>query len=184
MLNKNDGDIKIFGKEPDHHNDELLFIEEMNRQRKSGNLERSKQLGRELAHLFIEPDRDGSLSLSGKDEDAELLYHIKELKTFSVLSALQNLQNRFLWETAVNAFYDRLIKKYPEFYERVSAGTAFSFYRIDLKSKGDVAQRIGRSFAMLCGDEKSEELRSIGREVYDESRKKINSLVEDLEFVQ
>ncbi|HOD02038.1 MAG: hypothetical protein BWY46_01885 [Firmicutes bacterium ADurb.Bin300] len=184
MLNENDKDVKIFGREQDDRSDDdLLFIEEMNRQRESGNLERAKQLGRELVQLFIEPNSDERLSLSGKDTDEQLLYHIKELKTFSALSTLQNLQNRFLWETAVNAFYERLIKKYPEFYERVSAGTAFSFYRIDLKGKGDVAGRIGKSFAMLCGDENSEELSSIGEQVYKESRKKLNNLIEDMEFV-
>ncbi len=66
----------------------------------------------------------------------------------------------------------------------MSAGTAFSFYRIDLKSKGDIAQKIGKSFAMLCGDENSEELSSIGEQVYRQSRKKLSNLIEDMEFVQ
>lgn len=184
MQNVNDGDIKIFGEEQDNNDDDLLFIEEMNRQRACGNLARAKQLGRDLAQFFIKPDSDEHLSLSTKSGDVELLYHIKELKTFSVLSTLQNLQNRFLWETAINSFYDRLIKEYPEFYERVSAGTAFSFYRIDVQSKNDVAQKIGKSFAMLCGDENSAELRSIGEGAYKESRKKINRFIEDMEFVQ
>ena len=183
MKNEKDGDIKIFGKEQNEHEDELLFIEEMNNQRKSGNLERAKQLGKELAELFIEPSSDENLELSGYGKNRGLLYHIKELKTFTVLSTLQNLQNRFLWETAVSAFYDRLIKRYPEFYERVSGGTAFSFYRIDLKSGSDVTAKIGRSFAMICGNEEDSILQSIGENVYKKSRKEINSIIEELEFV-
>lgn len=183
MKNGNDKDIKIFGKEQGDREDELLFIEEMNTHRKSGNLERAKQLGKDLAELFIEPSSDEHLELSGYGKDKELLYHIKELKTFAALSTLQNLKNRFLWETAVGAFYDRLIKKYPDFYERVSGGTAFSFYRIDVKSGSDVTAKIGKSFAMLCGNEKDSALQAIGENVYDKSRKKINSVIEELEFV-
>ena len=174
MGNDSDGDIRIFGREQNPSEDNS-FIEEMQRQRQNGNSQRARELGRELADTFILAD-------DLTEKDASYAYHVRELRTFAVLSTLERaLENRILCATAVNAFYDKLIKYVPDFYERVSGGTAFSFYYIDIKSKKDVPLKIGRSFSMLCGS-RDGALTEAGADVFTKTNEQVNIMIEEMDF--
>ncbi len=173
-MRSDDGDIKIFGREK-VSSDDNSFIEEMQRQRQNGNSQRARDLGRALAEAFILAD-------DLPPDDSTYAYHVRELRTFAVLSTLESrLDNRILCATAVNAFYDKLIKYVPDFYERVSGGTAFSFYYIDIRGKQDVPLRIGRSFAMLCGGQDILPA-EVGADIYQKTCAQINIMIEEMDF--
>ena len=188
MADKNDNDIKIFSpasQEPE--SDELSAIEELKRQIGNGNLEKGKKLGKALAERFVltacvPGDYSYLGDYCGKCSD-DVIYHVKELAVFLVLSKLSAaLSSQSLSAAAVNSFYDELIKSDPEFFEKVSSGTAFSFYYLDAKNTINVPERIGNTFAMLCGDENSETFYSLGTDAYKTASREIEKIIEGFDF--
>ena len=182
-----DRDIKIFKPNGKSDEDDLRFIEELNHQRANGNLVLAKKLGKALADALVLKTGDGDQSLFTVpgEPDEDTLYRVRELAVFAVERSLQTvLKNQLLCATAVNAFYDLLIKLMPDFYEKVSSGTAFTFYCLDVKESVNISEHIGASFAMLCGRESSEKLSTLGTEVYDTACRESEAVIYEYRFAK
>ncbi len=89
-----------------------------------------------------------------------------------------------LCATAVNKFYDELYRKAPDFHETVSSGTAFTFYYLDIRERSDIAAHVGKSFAMLCGDEDDEKLCILGKELFERDNNMVKGVIDGYDFVR
>lgn len=169
-----DDDIKIFDPDGEERraekrteDDLRRLADEMMAQRRNGNSRRACLLGAALSELA---PCDGELEeLSGKyANDPEILYQIRVLATFTAESGMHTLiANQLLATTAINAFYERLMTRAPEFYNNISDGGAFTFYYLALRKGGDTAARIGETFAMLCDMENNERVKALGTQIYE-----------------
>ena len=170
----NDEDIRIFDPEREERLEEQQTDEDLKRlademmvQRHNGNSRRACLLGAELAGLA---PCDGELeALSGKyANDPEILYQIRVLATFTAESGMHALiPNQLLATTAINAFYEKLMTRSPEFYNNISDGGAFTFYYLELRKGGDTGANIGGAFAMLCDMDANERIRALGTQIYE-----------------
>lgn len=168
---KADEDIKIFNSEHKggHQDEEELrsLAEEMMAQRRNGNSRRACLLGAHLAELA---PCDGELeTLSGKyANDPEILFQIRVLATFTAESGMHTMiPNQLLATTAINAFYEKLMMRSPEFYNNISDGGAFTFYYLALRKGSDAVADIGQTFAMLCDMEANDHIRALGTQIYE-----------------
>ena len=170
-MTNGDSDIKIFTPQKASGDEDLRFIEEMNHQRANGNTALAKKLGKQLADFLVLKTGESEESFFTDypyKPKGDILYRVMELAVFSAEHRLEALLgNQLLCATAVNSFYDSLIKLAPEFYEKVSSGTAFTFYCLDVRESTSVPERIGQSFAMLCGDEKNPDYFDLGVETFN-----------------
>jgi hypothetical protein len=67
----------------------------------------------------------------------------------------------------LNAFHDRFKELCPDAYEDSGYSISMSFYYLAVRTVGDTRSEIGRTFAMLCGDEKNPQLQQIGQDTFD-----------------
>ena len=85
----------------------------------------------------------------------------------SALSQLAPCDGELLATTAINAFYEKLMVRAPEFYSNISDGGAFTFYYLELRKGGNTGANIGKAFAMLCDMETNEQIRALGTQIYE-----------------
>lgn len=181
MAQRNDSDIKIYGKSGDDtcSSDLLEAAEYLNRQRHFGNIAKAKTLGETLAAL--DPEKGKGIKLSDlatrqPTVTPAVLHQVRALLVFLAQAALhQKFGAQPLSSCAVNAMYDKLIEISPDFYDSICDGAAFTFYSLSLKEE-DTCTAIGMHFAMLCGMEDSEEYVTFGCNVY----KNINKIIADI----
>lgn len=169
-----DEDIKIFDPEKEEAQEEQKTEDDLRRlamemmaQRRNGNSRRACLLGASLAELA---PCDGELeALSGKyANDPEILYQIRVLATFTAESGMHGrITNQLLVTTAINAFYEKLMTRSPDFYNNISDGGAFTFYYLALREGGDTGAAIGKTFAMLCDMEANERIKALGTQIYE-----------------
>lgn len=190
MSSQDDSDIKIFGK-PSHEEetDELLALaEQFERQNSNGNLDKSKLLGVRLSDMSpdaVGSDMDFSALWVGRFLSPSVMYQIRVLILFAAQTTVSRLLDPSMLATsAKNAMYDELAEKSPVFYENISDGAAFTFYYLDAKKGGDVRERIGRRFAMLCGRENDEDFAALGSEIYSAAASKTEKIIAEYEFLQ
>ncbi len=186
-----DEDIKIFDPERDEKleerrtDDDLRRLaDEMMAQRRNGNSRRACLLGSALSQLA---PCDGELeALSGKyANDPEILYQIRVLSTFTAESGMHALiPNQLLATTAINAFYEKLMVRAPEFYSNISDGGAFTFYYLELRKGGDTGANIGKAFAMLCDMETNEQIRALGTQIYETFSEYVKRQIDAAGFVR
>lgn len=171
MVDFDDRDIRIFVKNESKEDNQSLIrlAEEMTIQRNNGNIAKAVTLGEKIANLISNIDAidDGDFRklINNSYVDQKVLYQVRLLLTFTAESTLHRSVNiPMLSTTAVNAMYDVLINSESSFYEDTT--DAFTFYYIALRKQNNIAARIGRRFAMLCGKENHENLEKIGSGLY------------------
>ncbi|HZK39713.1 MAG TPA: hypothetical protein VFD23_06135 [Clostridia bacterium] len=187
MPERNDSDIKIYGKTGDDNcsTDLLEAAEYLNRQRRFGNITKAKTLGEALAAL--DPEKGKGFKLSDlADRQPELtptvLHQIRALIVFLAQTALhQKFGAQPLSSCAVNAMYDKLIEISPDFYDSICDGAAFTFYSLSLKEE-DVCTDIGRHFAMLCGMEGNKEYIAFGCNIFKNAGQMIADIIDAYKF--
>lgn len=184
MLPENDKDIKVFhpsGRKSDTA-DVLRAAQELNAQRANGNLARARQLGVEISRFSVSEvlAPDGTKVITNSDTvPSNVLYQARVLMLFAAQLTLHALLSQSLSSEAVNSMYDNLSEG---FYDNIMEGTSFSFYYLAVRKSFNIEENIGKSFAMLCGDEDSEEFAEMGKKIYVFSEKAVESLVEKAGF--
>ncbi len=185
MLPENDKDIKVF--HPSTRKSEALDVlkaaQELDAQRANGNLARARQLGAAISSLTPSRARE----LVGEDTviadpeklPSNVIYQARVLLLFAAQLTLHSLLPTTLSSEAVNSMYDHLSEG---FYDNIMDGTSFSFYYLAVRKSFNVEENIGKSFAMLCGDEDSDEYAEMGRKIYSFSEKAVGSLVKNAGF--
>ena len=68
------------------------------------------------------------------------------------------------------------------FYDNVMEGASFSIYYLAVRKTFNISANIGKGFAMLCGDEDSDEYVKIGMLVYNLSDEYVTRRVNEAGF--
>lgn len=173
--------IKIYnGAKKDDNAEMATVIEVMKEHRANGNIDKAKALGKRLGEL----DLDIEELLSPKFMKSDIIYQIKVLLVFAAELNLQMLISApMLSTTAINAMYDRIQKNSSGFYSNISDGVAFSFYYAGVRDGGDIAEGIGKTFAMLCSAENNDSFVEAGVKVYNEALKTIEKEIASADFL-
>ena len=184
----NDKDVKIFGQKPqDDSVDSIALIAEMNTQRSNGNTAKAKQLGKQLATMFLdEKQLHSSLeSVLGKlDYPQPITFQIKILMFFTAEYCINRfLPNTLLKSTAINTIYDSIMKNAGDFYSEFSDGVEYSFYYLAVK-KEPVASSIGTTFSMLCRKENDSEFQSLGTDTFTVVSKEVEKIIDSFNFIK
>lgn len=147
---EDDRDMKIAGDdfEPinetgadDGHEARLLEQEKEN-----GNLSRARRLGAILA------DEVSAVEGDSLTADSALLTQRRILLAFAVEVGLDALlPNSLTAQTAQDIFYNSLRVTAPRFYDDLQASGAFSFYYLCVRDGRQVEEKVGETFASLCG---------------------------------
>jgi len=164
-------------------------FETINQNRANGNLQKAHALGKRLATLTPSFDSDG-LRVNLKDVlpqkylSQDILYQIKVLLVFEAEAFLQlEIPQNALSTTAINALHDALRENAPAFHKNISDGAAFSFYYLAVKKGGDVSQRIGEAFAMLCSVKNKEGFIEAGKTVWNLAADIIENEIKKASFI-
>ncbi len=174
-------DIKIYEGPKKKENSEITdAVESMKEHRANGNIDRAKVLGRKLANI----DLNLKELVSPKLMKPDIIYQIMVLLVFAAEVNLQTLISApLLSATAINTMYDEIQEKSGGFYSNLCDGVAFSFYYTAFRNGGDIAEGIGRVFAMLCSVEGNDSFIEAGRKVYGEAVKVISAEIERSGFL-
>ncbi len=172
--------IKIYGgAKNDDSSDLSAVIEVMKEHRANGNIAKAKALGKTLSTIEI----DVQELLSSKFMKSDIIYQIKVLLIFAFEFNLQMLISApILSTTAINSMYDAIQKKSAGFYENISDGVAFSFYYACVRDGGDIAENIGKTFAMLCAVQDNDSFIDAGTKVYNEAVRIISKKIDEADF--
>lgn len=185
-----DSDVKIFtdSETSPEAAYEIAVISEMTKHRSNGNFLKAKELGKHLAEIFVdEPtllsrleDEVGNIK---RDEDD--MYQMKVLLVFTAEYCINHLlPSAFLSGIAVNALYDRVIKKAASFYERLDDAAEYSFYYLAVRKGVNIADNIGVSFAMLCGEDKNEYYTTLGKRLFEVAQHEIEKIISNYNFAK
>lgn len=171
MRPEEDKDIKVFHpsnekkeqaeESTDLSQDILHAVQELDAQRSNGNLRRARKLGRSLAQFTPEnAAKFGGIDIKAKggvdpqELPSNVLYQARVLMLFTAQLTLHRLLPPVISNEAVNAMYDDLSEG---FYDNVMEGASFSIYYLAVRKAFNISANIGKGFAMLCGDEDSDE---------------------------
>ncbi|MCD7774395.1 MAG: hypothetical protein LUG85_09540 [Clostridiales bacterium] len=187
MSKNEDYDIKIFS--PAKAADEtepVVIADEMKRQVISGNIQKAKKLGKDIADSFPQAAEKKELINMAKDCGVDLTRMIKDqaiiLSVFTAEYCIDRSMPSILSTTATSMLYDTLIEDSPDLYNNLLSSTAFSFYYMNLKSNKVSSEDIGVTFSMLCGDKNSSALRCYGQTVFEHSFEEYKNSVEAVDF--
>lgn len=165
-----DSDIKIAGEEQKNiiSDDEEARreAEELEIQKKNGNVARADALGGKLAAEIIRMDGEAAF---GEDmgEDSELRLERRLLLAFTACRRLEELLgSKIIQRVAVNSFYNNVKAENARFYDDLKRSGAFSFYTLCVRKGVAVDKNIGRTFAMLCGRENDLVIAELGTALY------------------
>lgn len=180
-----DSDIKIFNDNNSSQDsfDEISVIAEMKRHRSNGNSEKAKALGKHLADIFVDEEKmikDLSKEVGPLNFDDDIMYQIKVLLAFTAEYCINHsLSSPLLSNTAINKMYDTVKANAFEFYDRLDDGAEYSFYYLALRKSADIADEIGKAFAMICG---SKEFAGLGKNLFEFAKQEIDSVIDLYEF--
>lgn len=176
-----DKDIKIYeGKGNADVRDIQRISEDIDRNKRNGNSEKAKALGRRLAK--IRPDC-AKLKLDIKKMPASELYCVRVLLTFTAeYSVRKHILSETLADTVSTSMYDYLKTEESGYYDNISDGSAFTFYLLALKKSGDTAKNIGEQFALRCGIN-NEEYVALGAEIFNKALELYSKIIDETEFV-
>lgn len=190
-MNNEDFDIKIFSPVKKTVDSEpVVIIDEMKRQVILGNLQKAKALGKAIADYFPEAAKKEELWNMAKCCNISVLNrNIKDqaiiLSVFSAEYFLNiSMSDTILSTSALTTLYDTLTSDMPELYNELLSSTAFSFYYMNVDRKSADPDLIGETFAMLCGDKNSQELKCYGKSVFNTSIEHYNELMKEINFAQ
>lgn len=183
-------DIKIFSakknKKSNNCIDELRLIEEMDTERSNGNLSKAKELGLNLANIFLDEKsiNEGLRELIGSLEtNKEVLFQMRILMIFAAEKEIGRLLKKaLLCSTAINAMHDKIHDENLNFYNEFSDGAEYSFYYLAIKSGGNIDKSIGKSFAMLCGRESDFHYKELGENLWQKTIKEVDEIINSYEF--
>lgn len=188
-------DVKIFSAQKakaektqtvNNNIDELSLIKEMDSERSNGNLAKAKNLGLNLANIFIDEKsiNEGLQELIGTLEtNKEILFQIRILMVFGAEREIGRLLKKaLLCSTAINALHDKIHDDNLTFYNEFSDGAEYSFYYLALKSSGDKVKSIGRSFAMLCGRENDFRYKELGEKLWIKTITEVDEIIGSYKF--
>ena len=176
-----DRDIKIYeGKGNSDLNDIQRISEDIDRNKRNGNIDKAKALGKRLAK--IRPDCK-KLGLDIGNMPASELYCVRVLLTFTAEYAVQKyILSETLADAVSASMYDYLKAEESGYYDNISDGSAFTFYLLALKKSGDTAKNIGEQFAQRCGIN-SEEHVAFGADIFNKSLELYSKIIDETEFV-
>lgn len=190
MKLNDDSDVKIFGQEKKKDGfDPISLIEEVKKHRFNGNAAKAKTIGSHLAVAFVLNAAKEELVSLAESLDVVLtdkvIYQIKALSVFSAEYCLNNyLPSALLSSVAINELYESLIEDASDFYERLTDGTAFSFYYLGVRRGGSIDDSIGDAFAMLCGDEENQKLKKFGKILHQINVETYKKAIESFSFTE
>lgn len=181
---EDDRDMKIAGddfepvEQPGNReaDDEAALLE---REKENGNLSRARRLGAIMADEVSAVEGDSQTS------DSALLTQRRILLSFAVEVGLDALlPNSLAAQTAQTVFYDTLRTTAPQFYDDLQASGAFSFYYLCVRDGRQGEDKVGETFASLCGHKGDEAYARMGRELYQRFTAQVRYFVDTLEFVR
>lgn len=173
--------IKIYnGAKNDDNSEMSTVIEVMKEHRANGNIDKAKALGKKLGEL----DLDLKELLAPKFMKSDIIYQVKVMLVFAAEFNLQMLISApMLSTTAINSMYDKIQKNSAGFYSNISDGVAFSFYYAGVRNGGDIAEDIGKTFAMLCSAENNDSFIDAGIKVYNAALEAIEKEINAADFL-
>ena len=173
-------DVKIYGNDSDRQNSDLnRVLESMREHRQNGNIDKAKNLGRDLVNIEIDFEKE----IAPKFLKPDIIYQMKVMLVFAAEANLQMLvYEPLLSTTAINAMYDEIQSKENGFYKNISDGIAFSFYYAAIKGNDDIAHSMGKTFAMLCSAEGNEDFAEAGTLIYKKAVEIIEDEISKAEF--
>lgn len=177
----NDDDIKIFHpkKNEGAGADLAQLVALMDEYRRNGNMEKANALGGSLAEMMPEtvcPEEADRL----KNNE---LFHLRTLMVFTSQLALHKyLPHQMLASQAVNALYAKLNETSPGYFANISDGSAFSFYYLAVRNKGEVVENIGKNYAKLCDKDNDNRLISLASRIFTQTDIAVCDMIDEAEF--
>lgn len=177
----NDDDIKIFHpkKNEGAGADLAQLVALMDEYRRNGNMNKAALLGERLAGLMPETVCPEEVDRLKNNE----LFHLRTLMVFTAQLALHKyLPHQMLASQAVNALYAKLNETSPGYFANISDGSAFSFYYLAVRNKGEVVENIGKNFAKLCDRDDDIRLISLASRIFTRTDIAVCDMIEEAEF--
>lgn len=183
MRLEDDSDMKIAGDDfapvarpKDGDGDEAALLEQ---EKENGNLSRARRLGAIMAEEVSAIEGDS------RTTDSALLTQRRILLSFAVEVGLDALlPSSLAAQTAQAVFYNTLRSTAPQFYDDLQASGAFSFYYLCVRDGRQVEQKVGETFASLCGRKDDEAYIRMGQDMYLHFSALVKRFVDMLEFVE
>jgi hypothetical protein len=148
-------------------------------QKRAGNIDRARELGRLLARAVL--DERGPLAdeLTGKSMQAR--HHIYLLYTYVANRAIaEKAPSSILAQTSLSEYFKEIEAVSPELYRHVNDMAAFSLYIRCERSRTRTDDEIGRIFAELAGCRDDHAMAAYGnglfRGFYDACEKQIEAV--------
>ncbi|MDR1734652.1 MAG: hypothetical protein LBR73_07230 [Oscillospiraceae bacterium] len=137
----------------------------------SGQMEKAKRLGRELAQKDADSAEVAPLVRGYHyDLDAAAKQNLRVLLLFCAQQAIDGLVlPELLADAATAALQTELAETAPAFWGTVSDGMAFTQYLLSLRNIGDLNDAvcaIAGTFARMCGQEDNEDLHGLAKDVF------------------
>lgn len=180
-MRTNDDDIKIFHpKKNDGAGADLAsLVALMDEYRRNGNMDKAAALGEKLAGLMPENVCPEVVSTLKNNE----LFHLRTLIVFTAQIALHKyLPHQMLSSQAVNAMYAKLGETSPGYFANISDGSAFSFYYLAVRSRGDVVENIGKNYAKLCDKDDDARLIALASRIFKQTDVAVCDMIDESEF--
>ena len=180
-MRNDDSDMKIMGDDydlPEPKDDTQETAQLLQREKENGNLNRARQLGALMAEEVSAVEGDFPAV------EPALLTQRRILLAFVVEVGFDAfLPNSILTETAQSVFYETLQKDAGAFYEDLQESGAFSFYFLCVREGRQVEEKVGETYASLCGRPKDEALAIEGRTLYERFIRRVQKFVDSMGFV-
>ncbi len=176
-LPEDDSDMKIVPADPPQKaepGEELTrALSDMRRASATGLLQKAVQAGEQMAEF--------AASLQTGGMAAEVLRQRCWLCTLAVTLACEQAEADALpAREMLRAYHERFRLLCPAAYEHTGYSAALTFYHLALRSPEGLPAAVGRTFAMLCGDEANEKLQQLGSETFAACCDKLRQLCRPL----
>lgn len=184
MAYKEDSDIKIFGSSRDKHDDEFLRqIEALDHHRQNGNIDKARQLGRNLYEL-VKEDSTREKNIDDAFKEGKMPVKAGVLAMFTTEAALNMyLPSTQLSTIAIAELHRLLAKIESPVYEKILESPAYSFYYLSLRKGGDDAlEELGKAFAEHCRHEGEEKYIAYGKKIYEVVQKEVQKQIDLMNF--
>ena len=179
-----DEDIKIFNRsKPLASSDSGPMADDLKRQVVSGNMQRARDLGKDIALSFRRAAaKDELLGIAesvGVEQDRAIKDQAILLSVFTAEYCIKrHVANQSLVAAAVAELYDNLLEDTPLLYQDLLRSPAFTFYYMNTDDEADPDQ-IGKTFAMLCGSPRDVKLATYGAQVFVKAQETYEAFIRD-----
>lgn len=174
---EDDSDMKIVvpHKETAKASEEEVHrtVDEWRRIQQKGLIKQAQSIGEHMAGF-------ASAALE-KDAASAAICQQMWLCVFAVTVGCERyVENSLAARTVLNGFHDTFRDLCSEAYENSGYSMALSFYYLAVRSGDDMQQEIGRTFAMLCGDEHNEAWQRLGKRIFHDCLDQMETLCRPL----